>query len=132
MKTDSPYRKRKLIALWGMALLAIATGALDSVFPEQAESLSSPVSVCVSIVSAFLLFVWYFNDSEQRGFQRSRAWNFGIILVTAVVVLPWYLIKTRGKTGGAKSIGLAVSFIVFVLAPLYIAAWLTSSYLVAL
>jgi hypothetical protein len=41
-----------------------------------------------------LLFAWYYYDSIDRGFKRTRLMSMGVI-VLAIIFLPVYLIRSR-------------------------------------
>jgi hypothetical protein len=68
-----------------------------------------------AIAGALLLsiatFTWFRADSFQRSFRRSPALDVAFVGLT-VVVLPYYLIKSRGLIAGFKAIGAGLSIYV--------------------
>ncbi|HZZ16834.1 MAG TPA: hypothetical protein VFE08_12830 [Candidatus Sulfotelmatobacter sp.] len=53
-------------------------------------------------------FIWFREDARQRSFRRSTILNVAFVGVT-LIVLPYYLVKSRGLTAGLTAIGGAVS-----------------------
>jgi hypothetical protein len=56
-------------------------------------------------------FTWYRADSFQRSFRRSSIFDIAFAGVTALV-LPYYLIRSRGLRAGLMAIGAALSIYV--------------------
>lgn len=69
-----------------------------------------------AITGAFFLsvatFVWFRTDSYQRSFHRSAALDVAFVGLT-LIVLPYYLIKSRGLRSGLKA--MAAGFSIYVL-----------------
>jgi len=72
----------------------------------------SPVDMWFLPGFAFLLFIWYRIDSEQRSYKRSPWLNVCIIAV-AIIALPYYFFRSRGLKGGA--LATSAMLLVFVL-----------------
>ena len=61
-------------------------------------------------------FVWFRADSLQRSFRRSSTLNIAFVGLT-LLVLPYYLIRTRGMKAGLMAIGAGLSiYVLYVLA----------------
>ncbi len=62
-------------------------------------------------LATFILFAWYYYDSECRGYPRSTWLNIGVVGF-ALVAIPYYLIRSRppGQKGKAllKCLGFCV------------------------
>jgi hypothetical protein len=56
---------------------------------------------------SFATFVWFCVDSERRAYRRSTIFNIAFVGLT-VIVLPYYLVKSRGFAVGARAIGVSV------------------------
>lgn len=52
-------------------------------------------------------FAWLRSDSSQRNFARTPIFNIAFVGLT-FVVLPYYLVKSRGLKKGAGAIGISV------------------------
>lgn len=50
------------------------------------------------------IFAWYFFDSNQRNFRRSKLLNIGLIALPPAFV-PYYVIRSR--TSGQRLLGIA-------------------------
>ena len=65
-----------------------------------------------AIAGALLLsiatFMWFRADSFQRSFRRSATLNVAFVALT-MLVLPYYLIKSRGLKAGMMAIGAGLS-----------------------
>ena len=61
-------------------------------------------------------FIWFRADSVQRSFRRSSTLNIAFVGLT-LLVLPYYLIRTRGMKAGLVAIGAGLSiYVLYVLA----------------
>ena len=61
-------------------------------------------------------FVWFRTDSLQRSFRRSSTLNIAFVGLT-LLVLPYYLIRSRGMKAGLIAIGAGLSiYVLYVLA----------------
>jgi hypothetical protein len=59
-------------------------------------------------------FIWFRADSFQRSFRRSPTFDVAFVGLT-VLVLPYYLIRSRGLRAGLMAIGAALSIYVLYL-----------------
>lgn len=75
----------------------LAFGALS--FVSGATSTPSPTASSLEmfwiVLMAWLIFLWYRLDSDQRGFRRSPGLSVAVVLIAAVGI-PWYLWQSRG------------------------------------
>lgn len=106
----------KQIAWIGIPLAMFAGGLLDHDFLIDSSPLRTSWdrlwSFTINVSVCIFAFLWYRQDAAERGFRRNLAWDIGIILFTAVFVLPWYLFKSRGAKGGMISLGWLLAFVV--------------------
>jgi hypothetical protein len=79
------------VVLWIMALMA-GTGLLDAGHADAAAQLHFVVGVVIS----YLGFLWYRDDSDARGFRRSRWLSVAVVAFT-VATIPYYLVRSRGE-----------------------------------
>jgi hypothetical protein len=56
-------------------------------------------------------FIWFRADSLQRSFRRSSTLNIAFVGLT-LLVLPYYLIRTRGIKTGLMAVGAGLSIYV--------------------
>jgi len=60
-------------------------------------------------------FIWFRADSLQRSFRRSSTLNIAFVGLT-LLVLPYYLIRTRGLKTGLMAIGAGLAiYVLYVL-----------------
>jgi hypothetical protein len=52
------------------------------------------------------IFAWFRIDSERQLFARSPGFNIAFVGITPLL-LPYYLVRTRGMRGGMRAIGIA-------------------------
>lgn len=57
-------------------------------------------------------FIWFRADSDQRSFRRTAALDVAFVGLT-LIVLPYYLIKSRGLRSGLKAT--AAGFFIYLL-----------------
>lgn len=77
------------------ALLAFCVGSFLSGGAASPDPALTPLEMFWVVTLAGLIWLWYWLDSEQRGFQRTPGMTLAIILIAAVGV-PWYLVRSRG------------------------------------
>lgn len=53
-------------------------------------------------------FVWFREDSMRHSFRRSALWDSAFLGLT-VIVLPCYLLRSRGLKRGTLAIGVAIA-----------------------
>jgi hypothetical protein len=89
----------KTVVIGLMALLTFLGGATAQYFYQhhaQPPALSTVVSVAIS---AFLIFLWYRLDTEQRSYRRTYLLNIGVVGL-CLIALPYYFFSSRGAKGG--------------------------------
>jgi hypothetical protein len=87
-------------------LFAYATGLSFALTYLAARGLtSSPeLSLGSSLVFSLLIFMWYWIDSQARGFRRPP-WLSVAIVAVAVFAVPYYLFRSRAMGQRAKAFG---------------------------
>ena len=71
-----------------------------------------------ALLLSIATFIWFRADSFQRSFRRSRTLDVAFVSLT-LLVLPYYLIKSRGLKAGIVAIGAGLSiYILYALAAL--------------
>lgn len=83
-------QRLKQQVLLAFAAISFVSGATAVPAPE-----ASPLEMFWIVLMAWLIFLWYRLDSDQRGFQRTPGLTALVILVAAVGI-PWYLWQSRG------------------------------------
>jgi hypothetical protein len=71
-------------------------------------------AVAGGLLLSIAAFTWFRADSFQRSFRRSAALDVAFIGLTALV-LPYYLIRSRGLKTGLMAIGAGLSIYVLYL-----------------
>ena len=66
-------------------------------YPEESFP---PSDLWLSLVGAFLTFVWYRLDADELHYRRPIWLNFGVIAVN-IIALPYYSFRSRGARRGA-------------------------------
>ena len=92
--------------------MVLALGFLDGVvgawlygnapFPNSA--------IVFMIANAFLAFLWFRLDSDQRSYRRTPFLTTAVVGISAVAI-PYYLFRTRGIRGGAIGVLVFVSLL---------------------
>jgi hypothetical protein len=109
---DETTKAAKRRCLVGLLLLAVVMGVLDQlVVQKQADRVVTLVGGLVSIV---LIFIWCQNDSYQRSYKIPKLLRLLIIFV-AILGVPIYLLRTRGRRGILSMVKLAAFFGICVL-----------------
>jgi hypothetical protein len=94
--------KNEALVLLGAT--AVLGGILEQSFDPLHRS-SGYWMAGTTLLPLFFGFRWYVLDAAERGFRRTRL--FDILLVGAgLLVMPWYLLRTRGARSGFRAIGL--------------------------
>jgi hypothetical protein len=65
-------------------------------------------SLAGGLLLSIAAFVWFRADSFQRSFRRSPTLDVAFVGLTALV-LPYYLIRSRGLKAGLMAMGAALS-----------------------
>lgn len=60
-----------------------------------------------ALLLSFATFVWFRNDASLRSYTRSTVLNIGFVGL-GFLVLPYYLLKSRGLKSGVLAIGVGV------------------------
>lgn len=82
------------------ALVGFVGGGGAARFPIRGESMGT---VGLALLLNIATFVWFHNDSERRGYPRSNALNIGFV-GAGLLVVPYYLVKSRGFKRGLLAI----------------------------
>jgi hypothetical protein len=89
-----------VIALGGTAVLS---GIVGQYFYPGIEA--PPTTLWFALGGAFLLFAWYRIDADMVGYRRSLWLNIGVVGL-AIIVLPYYFLRSRGAKRGFVATGL--------------------------
>lgn len=109
------YQSIKRQILMGFCALSFISGATAG--QKQLE----PVWICLM---AFLIYLWYRVDSDQRRFPRTTPLTAAVILIAAVGI-PWYLLSSRpGQQGRLAVMQAAGMFLLSLFLSAIGAAWL--------
>jgi hypothetical protein len=76
------------------------------------------------LVLSFATFAWFRNDAVRRLYPSSPAFNIAFVAFT-IAALPYYLLRSRGVWGTARSLGAA--FLIYIL---YVATMILGTVLV--
>lgn len=88
----------KTVVIGLMALITFLNGALlPFVHLRRAPILA--VFLVLVLLDAFLFFLWYRLDAEQRSYRRTYLLNV-CVAAFGLVGLPYYLFRSRGFAGG--------------------------------
>lgn len=91
-------QRMKQQVLLAFAALSFVSGATSPPDPT-----ASSLEILWIVLMAWLIYLWYRLDSEQRGFQRSPGLSAVVVLIAAVGI-PWYLWQSRGPREGRLAI----------------------------
>jgi hypothetical protein len=80
-----------------LAIAAFSNGVATQYF--EPEIMFAITDYLFMFIGVFLSFWWYYLDSEQIEFKRSKLLNIGIIAI-GFLAFPYYFFRSRGlKTG---------------------------------
>jgi fucose 4-O-acetylase-like acetyltransferase len=85
-------------------LIAIAFfGALEGY--QEAQGIRYPgwLPMIFTVIFSVLIFGWYYLDSNDHSYQRSRLLNIAVVAL-ALVAIPYYLVQSREKGQKLKAI----------------------------
>lgn len=116
-----PLTKNTLLIL--MLAFQFTSSALLQWLEGHYGSLPNGALMLSAVGFLFLLFWWVVLDSTQHGYQRSRWFNIGIILLP-IVLLPPYLLRTRAAEQRLSLFIKAFTFCVGLLAASQLGSWL--------
>jgi hypothetical protein len=68
-------------------------------------------AIAGTLLLSIATFIWFRADSFQRSFRRSAALDVTFVGLT-IIVLPYYLIKSRGLKAGIMAMGAGLSIYV--------------------
>ena len=68
-------------------------------------------AIAGTLLLSIATFIWFRADSFQRSFRRSATLDVAFVGLT-VLVLPYYLVKSRGLKAGIMAIGAGLSIYV--------------------
>lgn len=100
---------KKNSILVALAVVAFLNGA-TSQYLEPGVAFSR-ADIWYMFIAVSLSFGWYYLDSQQIGYQRSKWLNVGIIGI-GVLALPYYFFRSRGFTKGFLCTVLFIMFAV--------------------
>jgi hypothetical protein len=63
------------------------------------------------LIFSFILFYWFMVDSTIKSYNPSRFLKF-MVVVLAVIALPWYIIRTRGLRQSVRSFMYALGVLI--------------------
>lgn len=77
-------------------LFAYTTGLSFAltVMAAQGVKETDALSMGSSLIFSLLIFIWYWFDSQVRGFQRTVGLNVAVVAV-AFIAIPFYLFRSR-------------------------------------
>lgn len=98
-------------SLLSLLLLSALLGAISGRYVTLNRSEPALLAAAFELASSFILFNWYYSDSNARDYLRSRWLNVAVILL-GWLAIPYYLVRSRprGKKVRAlvKCLGFAV------------------------
>jgi hypothetical protein len=93
----------------GLLAIAFCNGAADSYFLKHHLKGPDALAALFFALILALTYVWYYYDSIERSYARSRGLNLGIILL-AVVAIPYYVARSRPRGQRLKAILRLIGF----------------------
>jgi hypothetical protein len=78
-------------------------------------------TVGIALLLNIATFVWFYNDSARRGYRRSNALNIGFV-GAGFLVVPYYLVKSRGLKRGLLAMVGALLIYLFSLVMAFVGA----------
>jgi hypothetical protein len=89
----------KTVVIGLMALLTFLGGATVQFFYQHHARPPALTAVVSVVISAFLIFLWYRLDTDQRSYRRTYLLNIGVVGL-CLIALPYYFFSSRGVKGG--------------------------------
>ena len=105
MMSLSPTRALTLF----YALVGFASGCGLAQF--RIPGYGSIGAIAGTLLLSIATFIWFRADSFQRSFRRSVTLDIAFVGIT-IIVLPYYLIKSRGLKAGIMAIGAGLAIYV--------------------
>ena len=97
-------RTGTLLAL--LPALSLVYGCLEY-GPYQGPERGSALLTLHAVTSLALVFAWFWIDARGRGYKASILLRI-FMLVLTVIALPYYLLRSRGLTGGLRALALSL------------------------
>jgi hypothetical protein len=86
---------------WIILALGFVNGVVDA---GLYRSSPFPASTVVFMVAdAFLFFLWFRSDSDQRSYRRTPFLSLGVVGV-AIIAIPYCLFRSRGFRNGVVGV----------------------------
>jgi predicted outer membrane lipoprotein len=101
----------KTVVLWTLASIQFLSGAFSQYLYQKHMQPIGSVVLGLVLACAFLTFLWYRFDTEQRLYKRTYLLNIGVV-GAGLVALPYYFFRSRGAKGGFLASLLLVLFLV--------------------
>jgi peptidoglycan/LPS O-acetylase OafA/YrhL len=89
----------KTVVIWLIALVTFLGGATAQYFYQRHAQPSTLTAAALVVISAFLMFLWYRFDADQRSYRRSYLLSVGVVGF-CLIALPYYFFRSRGAKGG--------------------------------
>jgi hypothetical protein len=106
--------KLNLKLLSAYLTLPFLGGLFDFVFRNN-QSMYLLYCALLMITTAFIMYAWYYYDSEYFKYKRSVILNIMIVAVS-IISIPGYLYRTRGfKKGSIKSVIFLLLLITYII-----------------
>lgn len=102
------HGRKKRSSLVLLFLWSIASGTIYGLSKMRWEQVLTAADV---FVATFVVLRWTYHDIRQREAHVWRYFAF-MLLVLPLVVLPIYLLRTRGRRGGLQAILIALGILV--------------------
>ena len=94
-----------------IVLLFAGAGLLDGRFDATGQAgKAAELHLAVGLTVSYLCFVWYRDDSDARGYRRSRWLSLGVAAF-AVGVIPYYLVRSRKEEERGHALAAYAAFL---------------------
>ena len=105
---------RSTRVLTAIPVLSIAAGAL-STNGGLSGPLGNALVLLQSAGSVALIVLWFLLDARERNYRASWGLRISMAALT-VVVLPYYLFRSRGASGGLRALAAAAALLILSMA----------------
>ena len=113
--------QQKIAALALLAAVTLLSPIVESVMTGRVEDYSA-YDIGGAVLSLLPIYWWYHLDKAEQNYRAGRLMNVGLA-AAAIVVLPIYLLRSRGWRRGGIAIAVAAAFT----GGLYLIEWLGES-----
>ena len=113
--------RQKIAALALLAAVTLLSPIVESVMTGGVEDYSA-YDIGGALLSLLPIYWWYHLDKAEQNYRAGRLMNVSLA-AAAIVVLPIYLLRSRGWRRGGIAIAVAVAFT----GGLYLIEWLGES-----